>query len=103
MVVIEKHLIRSSFDIDGDPYLPKEVLWRQKEQFSDGVGYGWIDNLKSEANRRITDLQMQFADSRFPIQPPVSKEAYLYREIFEHHFPSPFAAKNSALWSIHCL
>ncbi len=90
---IEKHLIRKSFDVSGDPYLPEEVLWRQKEQFSDGVGYGWIDSLKAEAERRITDLQMQFAASRFPIHPPLSKEAYFYRELFEHHFPSPFAAK----------
>ena len=90
---IEKHLVRQSFDVQGDPYLPTEVLWRQKEQFSDGVGYGWIDSLKAQADRQITDLQMQFAASRFPIHPPTSKEAYLYREIFEHHFPSPFAAK----------
>ena len=53
--------------IQEDPYLPKEVLWRQKEQFSDGVGYSWIDQLKSEAESKVTDLQMKHAESRFPV------------------------------------
>ena len=56
--------IRKAFDCPDDPYLPEEVLWRQKEQFSDGVGYNWIDQLKEEADNRITDLQMKFATSR---------------------------------------
>ena len=64
---IEKWLIRNAFDDKENPYLPEEVLWRQKEQFSDGVGYSWIDSLKDEANKKITDLQMKHAESRFPV------------------------------------
>ena len=90
--VIEKKLIRSSFDLPEDPYLPNEVLWRQKEQFSDGVGYGWIDGLKDVAESKVTDLQMKFAGSRFTTNPPTSKEEYMYREIFSKHFPNPSAS-----------
>ena len=68
------------------------MLWRQKEQFSDGVGYGWIDHLKLEAQSLVTDLQMKFASSRFPVSTPQSKEEYMYRDIFSKHFPSPAAA-----------
>ena len=64
---IEKWLIRNAFDDKENPYLPESVLWRQKEQFSDGVGYSWIDMLKSEAEKRVSDLQMKHADSRFPV------------------------------------
>ena len=64
---IEKWLIRNAFDDKENPYLPDCVLWRQKEQFSDGVGYGWIDMLKMEAEKKVTDLQMKHADSRFPV------------------------------------
>jgi len=89
---MEKHVIRSAFDDPENPYLPKEVLWRQKEQFSDGVGYSWIDHLKMEADKNVTDLQMKFASSRFPVSTPRTKEEYMYREIFSKHFPSPTAA-----------
>jgi len=89
---IEKHLLRAAFDDPDEPYLPKEVLWRQKEQFSDGVGYSWIDHLKLEAENLVTDLQMKFAASRFPVSTPRSKEEYMYRDIFSKHFPSPAAA-----------
>ena len=89
---MEKHLLRAAFD-DADPLLPAEVLWRQKEQFSDGVGYSWIDSLKAHAGRAITDEQMAEATDRFPYNPPSSKEAYLYREMFDRHFPAPCASR----------
>ena len=86
---IEKYVLRKAFE----GLLPTEVLWRQKEQFSDGVGYAWIDTLKQVAQNEISDEMMEFAAERFPIQPPKSKEEYRYREIFESHFPSESAAK----------
>ena len=90
---IEKFILRKAFDDENDPYLPHDVLWRQKEQFSDGVGYSWIDSLKETANETITDLQMKFAANRFEVSPPRTKEEYMYRDIFSKHFPSPSAAK----------
>merc|ERR1719270_1624867 len=90
---IEKWAMRKAFDTPEDPYLPDEILWRQKEQFSDGVGYSWIDALKATAENKVSDLQMKFAANRFPDSPPTSKEEYMYREIFSHHFPSPSAKK----------
>lgn len=89
---MEKYVLRKAFDTPEDPYLPEEVLWRQKEQFSDGVGYSWIDQLKLEAEKNVTDLQMKFAASRFPVSTPKSKEEYMYRDIFSKHFPAPAAA-----------
>jgi asparagine synthase (glutamine-hydrolysing) len=86
---MEKHILRQAFD--GS--LPDEILWRQKEQFSDGVGYGWIDGLKDHAEKHVTDAQMAKAAERFPINPPYTKEGYFYREIFEHHFPGEAAAR----------
>ncbi len=85
---IEKYPLRKAFEA----YLPAEILWRQKEQFSDGVGYAWIDSLKAAAATRISDTQIEHARYRFPNNPPASKEAYLYREIFESHFPGEAAA-----------
>eukprot|EP01083_Nonionella_stella_P053149 140714_1 len=94
---IEKYILRKAFDVTDDSgqpmYLPKEVLWRQKEQFSDGVGYSWIDSVKVHANSKVTDQQMSCAKHRFPINTPATKEAYLYREIFTKYFPSSSAAK----------
>ena len=72
--------------------LPESVAWRQKEQFSDGVGYSWIDTLKELVNEEVTDEQMTNAHFRFPIQTPQNKEEYYYRTIFEGHFPSDAAA-----------
>ncbi len=89
---IEKHALRAAFDDKVDPYLPESVLWRQKEQFSDGVGYGWIDALRDHADEKVTDIQLKFAASRFRESPPETKEAYLYRDIFSNLFPSPSAA-----------
>ena len=85
---MEKHPLRQAFQ----GYLPKEILWRQKERFSDGVGYGWIDTLKQTVEEKISDTQMANARYRFPYNTPVTKEAYFYREIFESHFPGEAAA-----------
>ena len=80
---IEKWPLRKAFD----GYLPDEILWRQKEQFSDGVGYNWINSLKATAEREISDGMMRGAAERFPVKTPETKEAYFYRQIFERHFP----------------
>lgn len=85
---IEKYALRKAFE----GYLPESVTWRQKEQFSDGVGYNWIDTLREVANKKVTDKQMEKAAERFPINPPMSKEEYWYRTMFEEHFPSASAA-----------
>ena len=79
---IEKHILREAFA----HYLPESVAWRQKEQFSDGVGYSWIDTLKEVAAKEVSDLELANAEYRFPINTPDSKEAYYYRTIFEEHF-----------------
>ena len=89
---MEKHVVRAAFDTEEDPYLPKNVLWRQKEQFSDGVGYGWIDALRDHAEEQISDELFAACSYRFPDNPPPSKEGYLYRQIFEALFPQPSAA-----------
>jgi len=85
---MEKWVLRKAFE----SYLPKNVAWRQKEQFSDGVGYNWIDTLKEMVEREVSDEQMQNAHYRFPVQTPQNKEEFYYRTIFESHFPSEAAA-----------
>jgi len=85
---MEKWVLRKAFE----DMLPKSVAWRQKEQFSDGVGYSWIDTLKEMVNDKISDHQFENAHHRFPIQTPTSKEEFYYRSIFEQHFPSDTAA-----------
>ena len=85
---MEKWVLRKAFE----DYLPKSVAWRQKEQFSDGVGYSWIDNLKKVVGEKVTDEQMDNAHFRFPVQTPQNKEEFFYRSIFESHFPSDAAA-----------
>ncbi len=87
---MEKWAIRKAFE----SYLPESVAWRQKEQFSDGVGYNWIDTLKEMVAIEVTDEQIANAHFRFPIQTPQNKEEYYYRTIFEEHFPSDAAAKS---------
>ena len=87
---IEKRIVREAFA----DMLPAEVAWRQKEQFSDGVGYSWIDTLKQITSEAVTDEQMAHAAERFPINPPKNKEEYYYRSIFAEHFPSDSAAKS---------
>ena len=89
-VSIEKRIVREAFE----DMLPEEVAWRQKEQFSDGVGYSWIDTLKKITSEAVTDEQMAHAEERFPINTPLCKEEYYYRSIFEEHFPSESAARS---------
>ena len=85
---IEKRIVREAFS----DMLPEEIVWRQKEQFSDGVGYSWIDTLKQITAEAVSDEQMAHAAERFPINPPKNKEEYYYRSIFTEHFPSDSAA-----------
>ena len=87
---VEKKIVREAFA----HMLPHEVAWRQKEQFSDGVGYSWIDTLKQITSERVSDEQMAHAAERFPINPPRCKEEYFYRSIFAEHFPSESAARS---------
>ena len=86
---MEKWVLRKSFE----SYLPPAVAWRQKEQFSDGVGYDWIDSLKELVDIKVSDEMFSNAKFTFPFQTPMSKEEYFYRSIFEEHFPSETAAK----------
>lgn len=87
---IEKRIVREAFA----DMLPESVAWRQKEQFSDGVGYSWIDTLKEMTAKAVSDEEMAHAAERFPINPPRNKEEYYYRSIFEEHFPSESAARS---------
>lgn len=86
--MIEKAVLRKAFE----GFLPHSVAWRQKEQFSDGVGYSWIDTLKELVEEKVSDEQLANAKYRFPINPPLNKEEYYYRSIFHEHFPSDSAA-----------
>ncbi|MFC6841484.1 asparagine synthase B [Xanthomonas theicola] len=86
---IEKAVLREAFA----GHLPESILWRQKEQFSDGVGYGWIDGLKAQAQAQVGDRELAAADKRFAVNPPQTKEAYYYRTLFERAFPTPAAAE----------
>lgn len=87
---LEKQVLRQAFS----DYLPEDIVWRQKEQFSDGVGYSWIDTLKAYTASQVSDEQMAHAAERFPINPPMNKEEYYYRSIFAEHFPSDSAARS---------
>lgn len=87
---IEKKIVREAFA----DMLPEDVAWRQKEQFSDGVGYSWIDTLKEITANAVSDEQMAHAAEKFPINPPMNKEEYYYRSIFEEYFPSKSAARS---------
>ena len=87
---MEKRILREAFS----DMLPEEIAWRQKEQFSDGVGYSWIDTLKRITSEAVSDEQMTHASERFPINPPLNKEEYYYRSIFAEHFPSESAARS---------
>jgi asparagine synthase (glutamine-hydrolysing) len=86
---IEKHILREAFA----DMLPEEIAWRQKEQFSDGVGYGWIDAVKDHAKAMVSDADMARAAGRFPFNTPHSKEGYYFRSLFEKHFPLASAAQ----------
>ncbi|KAM0792148.1 asparagine synthetase, variant 2 [Microbotryomycetes sp. NB124-2] len=98
--IMEKYILRKAFDCapEGRPYLPESILWRQKEQFSDGVGYSWIDGLKAHAEASVSDEQLSGAAQRYPIDTPETKEAYLIRQIFEGHFPTDTAAETAVRW-----
>ena len=85
---MEKSILREAFE----GYLPQEILWRQKEQFSDGVGYGWIDGLKAHAEANVSDTAFAEAATRFPINTPMTREAYFYRDLFEQMFPGDACA-----------
>lgn len=87
---IEKYILRKTFD----GFIPDDVLWRQKEQFSDGVGYGWIDTLRARADEVVTDEMMAGAAERWPLKTPFTKEGYWYRMMFEEHFPGDHAASS---------
>ena len=90
---MEKWVVRKAFDTPDDPYLPDDILWRQKEQFSDGVGYGWVDHLKEIAENEISDQMFDNAKNRFPHNTPMTKEGYRYRMIFEEYFPGESAER----------
>lgn len=95
---VEKYILRKAFDVSENPYLPAEVLWRQKEQFSDGVGYRWIDALIEHASAQVTDAELEKASERFPYNTPTTKEAYYYRSIFHQHYPQVSAAQTVRKW-----
>lgn len=92
---IEKHILRAAFAKD---YLPDAVLWRQKEQFSDGVGYSWIDSIRSYAESQINDKEFALAKEIYPINTPVTKEAFYYRTLYEELFPGNSFAKTVTKW-----
>ncbi|KOS12545.1 asparagine synthase [Malassezia pachydermatis] len=107
---MEKYILRKAFDVNPDdieagkkvegsrPYLPESILWRQKEQFSDGVGYSWIDGMKEHAEKIVSDEKFAERESRYPLDTPETKEAYMIRELFEAWFPSDAAAKTAVRW-----
>ncbi|MFV8343335.1 asparagine synthase B [Flavobacterium sp. XS2P39] len=94
----EKYILRKAFDTPDNPYLPAEVLWRQKEQFSDGVGYNWIDQLIEYCSSQVTDAQLAGAGAEFPYNAPGTKEAYFYRSIFNKYYPQVSAAQTVRKW-----
>ncbi|MES2578120.1 MAG: asparagine synthase B [Bacteroidota bacterium] len=94
----EKYILRKAFDTPDNPYLPEEVLWRQKEQFSDGVGYNWIDQLIEYCSSQVTDEQLAGAAAEFPYNSPATKEAYFYRSIFNKYYPQVSAAQTVRKW-----
>ena len=95
---IEKHVLRAAFDTKDRPYLPDSILWRQKEQFSDGVGYSWIDSLREWASGQVTDAEFKAAEIRFPFNTPATKEAYFYRGVFAELFPQQTCSLTVKKW-----
>lgn len=95
---IEKYILRKAFDTQEQPYLPQSILWRQKEQFSDGVGYNWIDTLIEYCASQVSDEDFLKAEELFPYNTPTTKEAFFYRTIFHKHFPQESAAKTVRKW-----
>jgi asparagine synthase (glutamine-hydrolysing) len=96
--IIEKYIIRKAFDDKENPWLPENILWRQKEQFSDGVGYNWIDELVEYCTSQVSDADFAKAAELFPHNTPSTKEAFYMRRIFHNHFPSENAAKTVLKW-----
>ena len=90
---IEKWILRKAFDTRESPFLPDSVLWRQKEQFSDGVGYNWINGLKEHAEKEVSEEEFGSRHEKYQYNTPVTKEALLYRRIFEQHFPGDEAIR----------
>ncbi|MCB9232712.1 MAG: asparagine synthase B [Bacteroidia bacterium] len=95
---MEKYILRKAFDTPEQPYLPDHILWRQKEQFSDGVGYSWVDSLVAHAEATISDGAFAEAALKFPYNTPSTKEAFMGREIFEKHFPHEGAIQSVKKW-----
>ena len=95
---IEKYILRKAFDTPERPYLPEEVLWRQKEQFSDGGGYNWIDTLIEYCTSQVTDADFEMAAKLFPYNTPTTKEAFFYRRIFHKFYPQVSAAETVRKW-----
>lgn len=95
---VEKYILRKAFDDKEKPYIPESVLWRQKEQFSDGVGYTWIDTLISYCTSQVSDAEFAQAEKLFPYNTPTTKEAFFYRRIFEKHFPQKTAIETVLRW-----
>jgi asparagine synthase (glutamine-hydrolysing) len=96
---MEKWILRAAFADPADPLIPPAVLWRQKEQFSDGVGYGWVDGLRDHAARIVPEEALARAGERFPYATPATPEAYLYRDLFEAMFPGDQAARCVVRWT----
>jgi len=96
---IEKYILRKAFDDPTNPYLPHSILWRQKEQFSDGVGYSWIDTLKETAEKEISDADFARRAELFPEETPDTKEGIFYRKIFDKLFPHPSARQSVKRWT----
>lgn len=95
---LEKFILREAFNTPDDPYLPDSVLWRQKEQFSDGVGYSWIDTLKAIAEKTVSDEDFAKRAELFPYQTPQTKEAFMYRQIYSKFFKHPDAERLVQTW-----
>lgn len=95
---MEKYIVRKAFEDSQDPYLPESILWRQKEQFSDGVGYNWIDQIIQYCNKQVSDVDFATAAERFPHNTPATKEAFYFRTIFEKHYPQQTSAKTVLKW-----
>ncbi len=95
---MEKHVLRKAFDTPEDPYLPDSILWRQKEQFSDGVGYSWVDSLKEFAEEVISDIEFAKREKLYPHNTPLTKEAFLYRKIYSSIFKNKSMVKLVKRW-----
>ena len=95
---VEKYILRKAFDDKNNPYIPENILWRQKEQFSDGVGYNWIDTLIGYCESMVDEAEFAKAAELFPYNTPQTKEGFYYRKIFEKHFPEKHAAQTVNRW-----